>query len=147
MAHYTIDDAAERMAISKTTLRYYEREGLLPPIAKGPNGHRRYTDDDLGWVRFLQLLRGTGMPIREMKAFVALTREGDHTIPKRVEVLGRYRLALKERMAEDREHLKYLDHKIDYYSGVLAAQGARPEDITGEPITARSGRDGGTVTA
>jgi hypothetical protein len=67
MHDYTIDEAAERTGLSKHTLRYYEREGLLPPIAKASSGHRRYTDDDIGWVRFLQLLRATGMPIREAK--------------------------------------------------------------------------------
>lgn len=130
MDGYTIDQAAERMGLSKHTLRYYEREGLLHPIAKAANGHRRYTDEDLGWVKFLQLLRGTGMPIREMKAFVELTHAGDHTIAERVEVLERYRVALRARMDADRERLDFLDHKIDYYSGVLAVQEVTPEDIT-----------------
>ena len=116
------------MGISKHTLRYYEREGLLPPIAKANNGHRRYTDDDLGWVKFLQLLRATGMPIREMKAFVKLTWAGDHTIAERVVVLERYRVGLRSRMAADREHLKFLDHKIDYYTGVLALESATADD-------------------
>jgi DNA-binding transcriptional MerR regulator len=129
MNEYSIDQAAEKMGISKHALRYYEREGLLPPIAKASSGHRRYTDDDLGWVKFLQLLRATGMPIREMKAFVALTWAGDHTIAERVEVLEKYRGALRARMAADREHLKYLDHKIDYYSGVLELRHAEPADI------------------
>ena len=131
MGEYTIDEAAELMGLTKHTLRYYEREGLLPSISKAANGHRRYTDDDLGWVRFLQLLRATGMPIREMKEFIRITHAGDHTIPQRVEVLERYREALRARMAEDRDHLQRLDAKIDYYSGVLAAQSATPEDITG----------------
>jgi len=74
MDSYTIDEAAAQTGLSKHTLRYYEREGLLPPISKASSGHRRYTDDDIGWVRFLQLLRATGMPIREAKEFVTLTR-------------------------------------------------------------------------
>lgn len=127
----TIDEAAQRTGVSKDTLRYYEKEGLLPRISKAPNGHRRYTEDDLGWVKFLQLLRGTGMPIREMKSFMQLTWAGDHTIAERVEVLSRYRVALRERMAADAEHLTFLDFKIDVYSGMLAAQTATPEDITG----------------
>jgi len=131
----TIDEAAQRMGMSKDTLRYYEKEGLLPPIAKGTNGHRRYTEDDLGWVKFLQLLRGTGMPIREMKSFVALTWAGDQTIAERVEVLERYRVALRERMAADVEHLKFLDYKIDVYSDLLATQTATPADITGVPTS------------
>lgn len=130
MTTYTIDEAAERMGLTKHTLRYYEREGLLPAITKSSNGHRRYTEDDLGWVRFLQLLRATGMPIREMKTFMTITWAGDHTIPERVKVLTRYRQALVARMAADRDHLERLNSKIDYYAGVLAAQEASPEDIT-----------------
>lgn len=131
MESYTIDDAAARMGTSKHTLRYYEREGLLPPIAKGTNGHREYTADDLGWIKFLKLLRATGMPIREMKDFVGLTRAGDHTIGERVAVLTSYRASLRARMAADREHLKYLDHKIEYYEGVLELQAATPEQVGG----------------
>ena len=134
MAGYSIDEAAARMGIAKHTLRYYEREGLLPPIEKAMNGHRRYTDDDLGWIRFLQLLRGTGMPIREMKDFVALTWAGDHTVPQRVEVLQRYREALVARMAADREHLGFLDHKITVYGDMLRAREATPEDVIGTPV-------------
>ena len=106
MTEISIDEVAQRMGISKDTLRYYEKEGLLPPIKKGANGHRRYTEDDMGWVRTLQLLRGTGMPIREMKEFVALTWAGDHTVADRIEVLERYRVQLRERMAEDVEQTR-----------------------------------------
>lgn len=127
----TIDEASTRMGVSKDTLRYYEKEGLLPRVAKAPNGHRRYSEQDLGWVETLQRLRGTGMPIREMKSFVELTLAGDHTVAQRLEVLRRYRVSLRERMAEDREHLQFLDYKIDIYSGMLATQSATPEDITG----------------
>ena len=73
------------------------------------------------------------MPIREMKSFVALTWAGDHTIAERVEVLERYRVTLRDRMAADGEQLKFLDFKIDYYAGMLSLQRADPQDITGEP--------------
>lgn len=131
MSDLSIDQAAERMGISKHTLRYYEREGLLAEIAKGANGHRRYTEDDLGWIKFLQLLRGTGMPIREMKRFVELTHAGDHTIAERVEVLRQYRVSLTARMEADRESLQFLEHKIEYYSGVLELDHATPDAVAG----------------
>ena len=136
MTELSIDEAAERTGISKHTLRYYEREGLLHEIAKGPSGHRRYTEDDLGWVKFLQLLRGTGMPIREMKQFVELTHAGDHTIAERVEVLTRYRVSLAERMESDRRSMEFLERKIDYYSGVLELEQATPDTVAGHQLTA-----------
>ncbi|WP_062314918.1 MerR family transcriptional regulator [Demequina rhizosphaerae] len=129
MSGYSIDEVAERMGISKHALRYYEREGLLAPVAKGSNGHRRYSEDDLGWIRTLQLLRGTGMPIREMRDFVALAHAGEHTIPERLAVLAHYRDELLVRMAQDRERLEFLDRKLDYYRGMLEARDATPEDV------------------
>jgi DNA-binding transcriptional MerR regulator len=117
---HTIRDAAGLTGVSAHTLRYYERIGLLPPIGRGTGGHRRYTDSDLGAVRFLTMLRATGMPIREMTEFVALTRAGDHTIPWRIEVLERHRDALRFRMADDAEHLAALDRKISIYRGLQA---------------------------
>lgn len=137
MHDYTIDEAADRTGLSKHTLRYYEREGLLPPIAKASSGHRRYTDDDIGFVKFLQLLRATGMPIREMKEFVKLTRAGDHTIAQRVEVLTAYREALVERMAHDVEHLEALNRKVEWYTELLEVRDATPEAVTGQRAVAR----------
>lgn len=137
VSDHTIEEAAELTGVSKHTLRYYEREGLLPTIAKAPSGHRRYTDDDIGWIKFLQLLRATGMPIRDMKDFVALTYAGDHTIAQRVEVLERCRETLVKRMTEDREHLERLNFKIDYYTSVLDARDATPERLIGEPVVRR----------
>ena len=136
MTGYTIDQVAERMGITKHTLRYYEREGLLAPVDKAASGHRRYTDADLGWVRTLQLLRGTGMPIREMKAFVELNRAGDQTVAQRIEVLRHYREELRARMVADVERMAFLDHKITVYTDMLAAREATPEDVTGRPVGA-----------
>lgn len=133
MHELTIDQAATETGVSKHTLRYYEREGLLPHIDKAPSGHRRYSPGDIEWVRFLQLLRATGMPIREMKTFVALTHAGDHTIPDRIAVLERYHAALVQRMKEDRDHLARLDRKLGIYRDIVAAQEVTPERIIGEP--------------
>ena len=69
MHDYTIDEAAERTGLTKHTLRYYEREGLLPPIAKASSGHRRYSEGDIGWVKFLQLLKNN-RTIKKIKKFL-----------------------------------------------------------------------------
>jgi len=140
MDGYTIDEVAERMGVSKHTLRYYEREHLLAPVGKASNGHRRYTDDDLGWIHTIMLLRGTGMPIREMRDFMDLAHAGEHTVPQRIEVLAHYHAELLKRMEEDRERLAFLDRKLDYYRGVVAARDATPEDVAGADPAAASSR-------
>lgn len=117
---YSIDEAARLTRVTPHTLRYYERIGLLAPVGRATSGHRRYTEDDLGAVFFLTMLRQTGMPIRDMQRFMDLTRAGEHTIPDRVEVLERHREALSAHLALLVEHLAAIDHKIGVYRLVLA---------------------------
>ena len=119
---YSIEQAAELSGVTAHTLRYYERIGLLAPVGRAPSGHRRYTDADLGSIRFLTLLRETGMPIRDMQTFVALTRDGEHTVPQRLAVLQAHRDALRARLAQLSGHLAALDHKVEVYTLVLQDQ-------------------------
>jgi DNA-binding transcriptional MerR regulator len=116
---FTIEETVRRTGVSAHTLRYYERIGLLAPVGRAASGHRRYGEDDLGAVRFLTLLRQTGMPIRDMRRFVELSRAGDHTIADRVEVLERHRDALAERLNLLTDHLKAIEHKVGVYQALL----------------------------
>lgn len=118
-AGLSIDQAAHLTGVTAHTLRYYERIGLLAPVPRGTGGHRRYTEEDLGWVTFLTLLRQTGMSIRDMQRFVDLTRAGEHTVPDRVTLLRTHRDALVERLDLLHRHLGAINTKIGVYEGLL----------------------------
>jgi DNA-binding transcriptional MerR regulator len=117
----SIEEASARTGVSAHTLRYYERIGLLAEVPRGPGGHRRYSDADIGAVVFLTLLRQTGMSIRDMQRFVDLTRQGEGTIPQRVEVLTEHREQLVAQLELLNRHLQALDHKIGIYRAMLDA--------------------------
>ncbi|WP_028312986.1 MerR family transcriptional regulator [Derxia gummosa] len=91
-----ISDVAAASGLSAHTLRWYERIGLIDPVAQ-TGGARRYGDGDLVWIAFLQRLRATGMPIREMQRYAELRRQGDATLAERhallADHLGRMRAA------------------------------------------------------
>ena len=114
-ASFSIQEAAERTNTSVHTLRYYERIGLLDPVERAANGHRRYTRRDLNWIHFLTLLRNTGMPIQRMLAFSQYEREGDSTLQARCELLEQQREALQQSIQELTRHLEALEGKISYY--------------------------------
>lgn len=84
----SIADVAVRTGLSAHTLRYYERAGLVEPVGRGARGERRYESRDLEWIAFLQRLRRTGMPIREMRRFAELRRGGAATVAARRELLA-----------------------------------------------------------
>ncbi len=116
---YTIQEASEITGISVHTLRFYERIGLLH-IARAENRHRRYSDTDLGWIRFVMLLRATGMPLPQIAEFKQLEIDGQTTINKRLHMLEAHRTDLLQHVAELQNHVNALDNKIDYYQNTSA---------------------------
>ncbi len=111
----TIAQAAERSGLSAHTLRYYERIGLIQPVDRGTNGHRRYGRDDLEWLDLLIKLRTTGMPIRQMVEYAELVRQGPETAGRRRAMLERHRAEISARMAELEDTAAVLDRKIAMY--------------------------------
>jgi DNA-binding transcriptional MerR regulator len=112
----TIAETAERTGVSAHTLRYYERIGLLA-IGRDAAGQRRYTADDFARVVFLNRLRMTGMPIRELSRYVALANAGPHTEPERLAMLLEQRAKVVAQLAELRIALDTIDYKINTYGG------------------------------
>ena len=114
---YTIQEAAEEMEVSAHTLRYYEKIGLLHSIQRGENGRRLYSEEDLGWVYWLKLLRESGMPIRVMKRYVEITRAGDYTIDDRCAILEEHRDHLRQHIEKLQGFLEKLEQKVEFYHG------------------------------
>lgn len=111
----TIKEVANRTGLSEHTLRYYERIGLLDSVKRASNGHRRYYSEDLAWVEFLNRLRVTGMPIRQMQEFANYRRQGDPTIPNRRILLEVHEQTLMKEIADLEVHLTAIREKIKRY--------------------------------
>ena len=124
----TIQRVAEDTGLTAHTLRYYERAGLLPPVARNGGGHRRYTQDDVRFLVFLTRLRTTGMPIHQVRRYAELVREGPHTEGARRTMLEAHRDAVRRRMDELGENLRSLDAKIASYPGEVGVPNHRPEE-------------------
>lgn len=122
--YYTPGEIADRFGMTLDTLRYYEKEGLLARVGRAPSGHRRYRAGDVELLNLVRCLRDTGMPIARLREFAELVRGGEHTIPRRLEVLQAHQERLAGRIAELCERQDAIQHKIDYYLSVLAE---RPE--------------------
>lgn len=118
----TIQQVAEATGLSVHTLRYYERIGLIHPIGRAENTHRRYSDGDIGWIDFLTKLRSTGMSIQQMQAYATLQRQGDQTLVERIEMLKTHRREVLAHMDQLVAHLERISFKIDYYEGLLEAE-------------------------
>jgi DNA-binding transcriptional MerR regulator len=120
---YTPAEAAQLSGFTIDTLRYYEREGIISPIARTTGGRRRYTDDDLGRLGFLRCLRDTGMPIARLRDYAELALD-EATLPERITLLEEHEAAVRASIDELRVQQDRLREKIDWYRGELAAQRA-----------------------
>ncbi|CAL9388690.1 putative HTH-type transcriptional regulator [Nocardiopsis dassonvillei] len=122
--YYTPGEIAERFDLTLDTLRYYEKAGLLRRVDRAPSGHRRYRTDDVELLHLIRCLRDTDMPITRLREFAELVRAGDHTIPERLDVLQEHKNRLDARIAELVDRQDAIEHKIDYYLGVLSERAA-----------------------
>ena len=111
----SIQRVAEDTGLTVHTLRYYERAGLLSPVARNGGGHRRYTREDVGFLIFLTRLRTTGMPIHGVRRYAELVREGAHTVDARMALLQAHRDAVRHNIDELAHNLEVLDRKIELY--------------------------------
>jgi DNA-binding transcriptional MerR regulator len=119
----SIADAAQATGLTTHTLRYYERDGLmLEPVERASSGHRRYTEQDLGWIVMLTRPRGTGMPIREVRAYAELCRAGDGNEVQRLALLHAHRERVLVQLADVQENLEAIEHKIGIYEGRVGSQ-------------------------
>lgn len=110
---YSVQEASERAGVSAHTLRYYERAGLLEPVSRvGSGSHRRYSKSDLRRVDFLVRMRATGMPIHQLRRYVALLAGGDATLDERRAMLEAHREKVCRQIAEQEHLLTLLDFKI-----------------------------------
>ncbi|KQR11730.1 MerR family transcriptional regulator [Cellulomonas sp. Leaf334] len=112
----SIAEAAEATGLTTHTLRYYERDGLLlDAVDRASSGHRRYSEDDVGWIRMITRLRSTGMPIREVRQYADLVRAGDGNEAERLQLLVAHRDRVRKQLAEVATHLEAIEYKIGLY--------------------------------
>ena len=114
MNDYSIQQVAKRTGVAISRLRYYDDEGLLPDLKRLPNGHRRFSEDDVAMVEFLVCLRGTGMPIRDLKRYIAMAQRPG-TGRERCRLLENHRDGVLAMIASLESQLMKINSKIQMY--------------------------------
>ncbi|MDQ8735969.1 MerR family transcriptional regulator [Paenibacillus sp. LHD-38] len=115
---FTIKEASERLGCSAPTIRYYEKEGLLPYIKRDKHGNRLFEQDHLDWIRLMTCFRATGMKMSLLKQMVNLALDGDSTIPQRKSILNQYKEDLFRRQSELAEALDAVNNKLSIYEDI-----------------------------
>ncbi|MBB3131104.1 DNA-binding transcriptional MerR regulator [Paenibacillus rhizosphaerae] len=112
---YTINEVADKFGLSAHTLRFYDKEGLMPFIGRGKSGNRVFTETDLNWVAMVCCLKDTGMSIKEIKQYADWCMQGMQTIDERKTMLADHRKQVVKQIADLKKHLNLIDWKIAVY--------------------------------
>jgi DNA-binding transcriptional MerR regulator len=115
MKYCSISEAAAKFNITESTLRYYEKKGLLPLIERDEVGRRRFSEDQISLLETVICLKNTHMPISGIKQYIDWVVEGDNTIELRLEMLRNHKQGVLDEISLMTESLKRIDLKIKRY--------------------------------
>ena len=112
---YTVGEMAKILGIPASTLRYYDKEGLLPFLERSGGGIRMFSEEDLGWLRIITCLKRSGLSIKEIRSFIRMAERGDDSLEERLELFRTRRETVQKQIDDLKETLAILEFKCWYY--------------------------------
>ena len=118
---YTIKQAAELTNLTPVTLRYYDKQGLLPYMERRESGYRMFSDGDIAMLRVIECLKKSGMSIKDIRQFSEWVLIGDDSLQERYEMFLERKKAVEAQMADLQKTLDFINHKCWYYETAIEA--------------------------
>ena len=118
---YPIKQAAELTNLTPVTLRYYDKQGLLPYMERRESGYRMFSDGDIAMLRVIECLKKSGMPIKDIRQFSEWVLMGDDSLNERYEIFLERKKAVEAQIAELQKTLDFINHKCWYYETAIEA--------------------------
>lgn len=118
---YTIKEVSAMLNIPASTLRYYEKEGLLNGVERMDTGYRLFSDENIKAIRFIECLKSTGMAIKDIRTFFEWVQQGDASLQQRYEMFLERRRVVEEQIAQLQKTLEVVDYKCWYYEKAVEA--------------------------
>ena len=118
---YTVGEMAKRLGVTASTLRYYDKEGLLPFVERSSGGIRMFRDSDFEWLQVIGCMKKAGMSIKDIREYIEMALHGDDTIEKRLQMFEHQREVLKAQMEELQHTMTMVEDKCWYYKMAQAA--------------------------
>jgi len=117
---YTVGEMAKILGIPASTLRYYDKEGLLPFVERSSGGIRMFTDKDHEWLKVIECLKQSGLSIKDIRNYIGMAIQGDESsLVKRLTLFQARRDAVKKLREDMQEALEVLEFKCWYYEQAI----------------------------
>lgn len=112
---YTVGEMAKLLDVPASTLRYYDKQGLLPFVERSKSGIRMFQEKDYEWLKLIECLKKSGLTLSEIKDYIFLAIRGDETIEDRLRLFLNQKEVINQKIAELQETLKVVEYKCWYY--------------------------------
>ena len=112
---YTVGEMAKKLGVAPSTLRFYDKEGLLPFVERSEGGIRVFKDADYEWLQVIGCLKKTGMPLKDIREFIVMAIKGDDTIDGRLALITKQKESVEQQIAALEEVHRVLEFKQWYY--------------------------------
>ena len=116
MKYYKIGEVSKKTELSRDTLRYYEKIGLIRQLEKDSSGRKKYSEVDIAWIEFLKRLKTTRMSLKDIGRYAELRYAGDQTSGERKKLLSKQLEKIIEEMERLTETKEILVEKIKVYN-------------------------------
>ncbi|MCT9852198.1 MerR family transcriptional regulator [Priestia megaterium] len=115
---FRIKEAAAKVGLPTHTIRYYEKEGLLPFVKRDENGDRIFDKADLQWLELIICSRKTDIALSELRKVVELTQEGEYTFSLRKQIFEKHKEKMIEKQRDLDKAFRKIEDKIQYYDNL-----------------------------
>lgn len=112
---YTVGEMAKLLGVTASTLRYYDKEGLLPFVERSSGGIRMFQESDIEWLQVIGCMKKAGMSIKDIRRYIEMALQGDDTIALRLAMFQRQRQVLQQQLEDLRHTMEMVDYKCWYY--------------------------------
>jgi DNA-binding transcriptional MerR regulator len=139
----TIAEAAARCGLPESTLRYWERIGLVHRVRRdASSGHRRYRPEEVEILETLGNLRAVGLSVEDMRAYLARDRQDNEAAGQQRALFEAHARRLADEAAELELRRRYLDLKVRYWSAREAGDNDKAAAVAEElgPVIRRMSR-------
>ena len=116
---YSAKEAAKITGLSTATLKYYEREKLIPQITRTDQKYRQYTDTDIEWIKMIQCMRMANIPIRSIKQYVELLIQGGKTLKQRYDMVQGHIKDIENQITNLQNALILTQKKLIFYGELI----------------------------
>lgn len=115
MKYCSISQAAATLHIPESTLRYYEKKGLLPLMERDAAGRRLFSEHQMALIEAIICLKNSHMPISHIKQYMDWIMEGKATLEPRLEMLLNHKQNMIHEIQYMTELLEKIEVKIERY--------------------------------